>query len=172
MLCAHTCSVSIVVYVVCWLAGGVGAMLTILPRAVFLGSGGRGLWLQLLPRCPCFAVIHRQKDLFTQWPPGRSEWKLEVCFLAVVSFCLCGGAPSFFQCSFAAGNGSQVWEGVGGKPHTGYRHKALLLLCCWAMPVTQCVLRGSRAIAHMFPRPPLQVCVGMDKKGQTGKCPL
>lgn len=39
-------------------------MLTILPRAVFLGGEGRGLWLQLLPRCPCFAVTHRQKDFF------------------------------------------------------------------------------------------------------------
>lgn len=67
-------------------------------------------------------------------------------------------SPSFFQCSFAAGNGSEAWEGVGGKPHTGSRHKALLLLCCWAMPVPQCVLWGSRAIAHMFPRTPLQVC--------------
>lgn len=56
-------------------------MLTILPRAVFLGSGGRGLWLQLLPRCPCFAVIHRQKDLFTQWPLAGQSGNLRSVFL-------------------------------------------------------------------------------------------
>lgn len=26
-----------------------------------------------------------KRTFFTQWPPGRWEWKLEVCFLAVVS---------------------------------------------------------------------------------------
>lgn len=33
-----------------------------------------------LPCCHTYT-----KELFTQWPPGMWEWKLEVCFLPMVS---------------------------------------------------------------------------------------
>lgn len=123
------------------------------------------------PAFPYFAVTHRQ-GAFYPVATGQVKWKLEVYFLPVLSFCLCGGVPSFFQCSFAAGNGAEAWKGVG-REATHCLGTKLSSCCAVGHASALCVLWGSRARAHMFPRTPLQVCVGMENvRGQTGKCPL
>lgn len=68
--------------------------------------------------CPGVLTLllsHTDKGLFTQQPPGRWEWKLEVCFLPVLSFCLSVSVEVHLSSSVP------LLRGMDQKPGRGWR---------------------------------------------------